>query len=305
MKKGYKGFGKGLICLNKQYQENTLFEEDRAEVCKAGMHYCPNPLDVFNFYPPTNGNEFAEVESEAVPITDDNIKYCTTKLKIKGKLSIAGLVDAAVEFIKDSCKPTSGPDSNSATSGPWSNSATSGPDSNSATSGPDSNSATSGPRSNSATSGPRSNSATSGPDSNSATSGPRSNSATSGPDSNSATSGPDSNSATSGPWSNSATSGPDSNSATSGPWSNSATSGPDSNSATSGPWSNSEVSGENSIAAAIGNQSKARGSLGCWIVLAEYDDDGKIITVKSAKVTGKQIKADTWYKLENKQFVEA
>lgn len=48
--KGYKAFKKGLVCRDKQYAENTVFEEDKAEVCRSGMHFCKNPLDVFKFY---------------------------------------------------------------------------------------------------------------------------------------------------------------------------------------------------------------------------------------------------------------
>lgn len=49
--KGYKGFGKGLVCKCKQYAENTVFEEDRASICKCGMHFCENPFDVLDYYP--------------------------------------------------------------------------------------------------------------------------------------------------------------------------------------------------------------------------------------------------------------
>ena len=38
--KGYKAFEKGMICRGKQYAENTVFEEDAAEICKRGMHFC-------------------------------------------------------------------------------------------------------------------------------------------------------------------------------------------------------------------------------------------------------------------------
>ena len=31
--KGYKGFNKGLICRDKKYEENTVFEESNAEIC--------------------------------------------------------------------------------------------------------------------------------------------------------------------------------------------------------------------------------------------------------------------------------
>ena len=49
--KGYKAFEKGMICRGKQYRENTVFEEDAAEICKRGMHFCKFPLDVLKYYP--------------------------------------------------------------------------------------------------------------------------------------------------------------------------------------------------------------------------------------------------------------
>ena len=48
--KGYKAFEKGMICRGKQYRENTVFEEDAAEICKRGMHFCKFPLDVLEYY---------------------------------------------------------------------------------------------------------------------------------------------------------------------------------------------------------------------------------------------------------------
>jgi hypothetical protein len=75
-----------------------------------------------------------------------------------------------------------------------------------------------------------------------------------------------------------------------------------------GDWSAACVEGKESVAMAIGYQSKAKGALGCWIVLSEWtrDDNGDwhIVDVKSAKVDGKTILADTWYKLVDGQFVE-
>ena len=69
------------------------------------------------------------------------------------------------------------------------------------------------------------------------------------------------------------------------------------------------VEGKESVAMAIGYDSKAKGSLGCFIVLSEWgrDQEGEchIIDVKSTKVDGEKIKADTFYKLVDGEFVEA
>ena len=100
--KGYKGFNKGLICRGKKYEENTVFEESNAEICRSGMHFCENPFDVLAYYPFVSDNaelnEFAEVESLAEVETDDEKKFCTKKLKVGKKLDIVGLCSAFVDF---------------------------------------------------------------------------------------------------------------------------------------------------------------------------------------------------------------
>ena len=101
--KGYKGFAPGLVCLEKQYAENTVFKEEKAEVCHCGMHFCQNPFDVLDHYDLVREdgsfNDFAEVEALADTKTDDNKKFCTSKLKVGAKLSFTGFVKACVEFV--------------------------------------------------------------------------------------------------------------------------------------------------------------------------------------------------------------
>ena len=94
--KGYKGFEKGLVCRGKQYAENTVFEEDDAEICKSGMHFCALPHQVFVHYSPGENHEFAEVEALDDPVTDDNAKYCSKKLRIGAKISVFDMVKASV-----------------------------------------------------------------------------------------------------------------------------------------------------------------------------------------------------------------
>ena len=102
--KGYKAFEKGMICRGKQYAENTVFEEETAEICKSGMHFCTNPLDTLRHYPliDSNGNmtEFAEVEALDEAVTDDNKKYSTKKLKVGAKLDLLGFIKASAEVTK-------------------------------------------------------------------------------------------------------------------------------------------------------------------------------------------------------------
>ena len=64
------------------------------------------------------------------------------------------------------------------------------------------------------------------------------------------------------------------------------------------------VEGQESVALAMGYQSRAKGALGCWLVLAEWDAAGKHIQdVQSVRVDGERIQANTWYRLKQGQFV--
>ena len=82
-----------------------------------------------------------------------------------------------------------------------------------------------------------------------------------------------------------------------------ATSGNNSIAATSGNFSIAVVEGKESIALAGGSESKAKGALGCWLVLAERDNKDHILGVKAVKVDGVQIKPDTFYILEDGEVV--
>ena len=70
-----------------------------------------------------------------------------------------------------------------------------------------------------------------------------------------------------------------------------------------------EVSGKESIAIVTGKESKARGALGCWLVLTERGEwDGEtypIIEVLAVKVDGDAVKPNVWYELSGGKVVEA
>lgn len=68
------------------------------------------------------------------------------------------------------------------------------------------------------------------------------------------------------------------------------------------------VEGKDSIAIVTGYDSKAKGALGCWIVLTERGERNgngyPIKEVKAFKVDGEIVKADTFYKLIDGEAVE-
>ena len=65
------------------------------------------------------------------------------------------------------------------------------------------------------------------------------------------------------------------------------------------------VGGAESIAVVTGYGSKAKGAVGCWLVLTERDEKMHILGVQAVCVDGENIKADTFYMLKNGAITEA
>ena len=77
----------------------------------------------------------------------------------------------------------------------------------------------------------------------------------------------------------------------------------------SGDYAKIDSTGEDSVIMCAGNSSKAKAKVGSWITLAEWEwsDEKKRhvpVCVKTEYVDGENIKADTWYQLKNRKFVE-
>ena len=264
----YKGFHRDLTCRGFQYAEGETYQTGRAELCVTGFHACPMPLDTLRYYPPgTSVYHAVEVDADAHRGDD---KVVSKRIKIGGRMSLAGLIEAHLSLAFKRADEAEGTDGSTA-----------------------------------AASGDRSTAATSGYESTAVTSGRWSTAATSGDESTAATSGYESTAVTSGRWSTAATSGYESTAATSGARSTAAASGARSTAATSGYESTAKVEGEHSIAVAGGHQCRAMGSLGCWLVLAERDDDGAITHLEAVHVDGERIKPDLAYMLRNGQVAEA
>ena len=77
----------------------------------------------------------------------------------------------------------------------------------------------------------------------------------------------------------------------------------------SGDYAQIGSTGEDSVIMCAGNSSIAKAKVGSWITLAEWkwSDEKKRdvpVCVKTEYVDGENIKADTWYQLKNRKFVE-
>ena len=96
-----------------------------------------------------------------------------------------------------------------------------------------------------------------------------------------------------------ATTGNYAHSATTGDYAHSATTGNSAHSATTGNYAHSGTTGASAIACSLGIAGRAKAARGGWLVLAEYDADCKVKSVKTFKTGTKGVKADTWYELKN------
>jgi len=156
----YKGFDKSLSCRGFQYEFGKTYEHDGPPVrCGApGFHSCENPLDIWSYYPPANGNRFASVEAAGNidRAEGEDTKIASAKITITAELHISDLITRAVKWIASKAS------GDAITTGNWANAATTGNGANAATTGERANAATTGNWANAATTGNWANAATTG-----------------------------------------------------------------------------------------------------------------------------------------------
>ena len=266
--KGYKAFGKGMKCKDKQYKENTTYKESGTQICGNGvMHFCKEPFDVLNYYPLVNEDgeitEFAEVEAVG-DIYEYNDKSATNKLHIGAKLNLKGFIKACIDFTIEKTKvETVKVDDVGGSSG------------------------------DSAQIGSSGYSAKIGSSGDSAQIG------SSGDYAQIGSSGYFAQIGSSGDYAQIGSSGDSAKIGSSGYYAKIGSSG-DSAKITS--------EGNNSVVAAVGYNSIAKAKIGSWITLAEWirteNDTCKPKCVKTEYVDGEHIKENIFYKLIDGEFVE-
>ena len=303
--KGYKGFNKDMTCRNKQYAENTVFEEAEAEICSSGMHFCENPFAVLDYYGfvGANGalNEFAEVEALDECKTDDNEKYCTKKLKIGAKIGITGLIKAFVDFtfskidFKNASESNTGNWSAATNTGNWSAATNTGGRSAATNTGDQSAATNTGNWSAATNTGDQSAATNTGDQSAATNTGYRSAATNTGSWSAATNTGNQSAATNTGDQSAATNTGYRSAATNTGNWSVATN---------TGNWSAAAVGGNGSVAIATGYESKAKANVGSAIVVCERDDNYNLIGIKAAIIDGKNLKADTYYTLINGEFIE-
>ena len=320
MTKGYKGFDSQLRCRGFQYEIGQEYEHaGGVELCKKGFHFCENPMDVFEYYPPSD-SRYCSVESTGTE--DKNIyssKVSASILKINAEIGLAGLIKAGVKFILDKVdwdnkKSTNTGNRSAATNTGYWSAATNTGDQSAATNTGDWSAATNTGDQSAATNTGYCSAATNTGYCSAATNTGNRSAATNTGDQSAATNtgnwsavtntGDQSAATNTGDQSAATNTGNRSAATNTGNCSAATNTGNQSAATNTGNWSAAIVSGKQSVAIAIGYQSKAKGSKGCWLVLGEKNDYGELIDVQCRKVDGVKIKEDTFYMLVNGEFEE-
>ena len=286
----YKGFDKDLKCRGFAYEIGKDYEQiGEIKCCKNGFHACEFPLDVFSYYAPGENSRYCTVtQSGVTDKEEDDSKVASSKIHIETEIGLDGIIKAGVKFILDKVNWKDNKESNT---GNYS-AATNTGDYSAATNTGDYSAATNtGDYSAATNTGDRSAATNTGYHSAATNTGYRS----------AATNTGDYSAATNTGYYSAATNTGDYSAATNTGYRSAATN--------TGDRSAAKVSGKDSVAIVTGRNSKAAGALGDWIVLTERGDwNGDtypIKEVKAFKVDGEKIKADTFYKLENGEAVEA
>ena len=280
--KAYKGFNKDMTCRDFQYEEGKEYEEERAEACNCGFHACEYPLDCLGYYDPAHSVYREVKQSGELSRRSDDTKVASTKIKIGAKVSIAGLVQAAIEYTKERVKPEAEANEDYGAS--------------------------------SATGNYGASSATGNCGASSATGYRGASSATGNCGASSATGDCGASSATGDYGASSATGYRGASSATGDYGASSATGNCGASSAT-GYRGKSAAENPNSVAVAWGPEAMAKGVKGSTLVLAEWkriDDDTwywkeeawDFVGSLMVRVDGEKVKENTWYTLKDGELVE-
>ena len=340
--RGFKGFNKDLKCRGFQYEIGKYYEQEgEVKCCERGFHFCENPFDVFRHYSPSN-SRYCEVEGGgSVDKSEDDSKVATSHIHISEEIGLNGLIDEGVKFILDKVnfkdvKSTNTGDRSAATSigirsaatntgncsaatntgncsvatntGNYSAATNTGYKSAVTNTGYQSAATNTGYQSAATNTGYQSAATNTGYKSAATNTGNQSAAINTGNQSAATNTGNQSAATNTGNQSAATNTGYFSAATNTGNKSSATNSGSQSAAISTGNCSVATVEGKESVALVTGKDSRARGALGCWIVLTERGDfDGNIYPIKEVKafkVDGVNIKENTFYRLVDGKPVE-
>ena len=299
----YKAFDKNMQCRGFQYEVGKEYEMDgEIECCNRGFHACKSPIEVWNYYDMLN-SRYAEVEqSGKIEKEENSTKVCSSHIKIKAELKLADIINIGVEWLKDITSPSK-VKADGVLNDNGDRRKQIGSSGDSAKIGSSGYSAKIGSSGNSAQIGSSGDYAKIGSSGYSAQIGSSGYYAKIGSSGDSAQIGSSGYSAKIGSSGNSAQIG------SSGDYAKIGSSGYSAKIGSSGDYAKIDSTGEDSVIMCAGNSSRAKAKVGSWITLTEwkwsYEKKRDVpVCVKTEYVDGDNIKADTWYQLKNRKFVE-
>ena len=282
----YKGTDKDMKCRGFQFDLGKEYVEEKAELCNKGFHGCEYPLDVFAHYAPADSRFFvADLDGVTDEEAEDDSKRAGTKIKLRAEIGIAGIVKAAVEYIKEKAESSKNQTGNRSAA------------------------TNTGNRSAATNTGDCSVATNTGVCSAATNTGNYSAATNTGACSAATNTGNRSAATNTGNYSAATNTGYCSAAANTGNRSAATNTGNRSAATNTGDCSAATVDGKESIAIVTGVDSKASGAIGCWLVLTERGgwngNTYPIKEVRAVKVDGETIKPGVFYKLENGEVVEA
>ena len=285
--RAYKGFDLNFKCREFQFAVGGEYKHGGPVVpCDSGFHACTRAIDVWNYYQPAE-SRYAEVElsGTVVPHSDDS-KHAASNIKIIRELSNKEFLALVLaEMFAET--QVDAPDAQSVC--PVCNPG-------------NAKNASSGHYATNASSGDSATNASSGHSATNASSGHSAKNASSGHSATNASSGDSATNASSGHYAKNASSGHSATNASSGDSATNASSGDYAKNASSGDSAKNAATGENSVIAAAGANSQAKGAIGTWISLAEYEDIN-CVGFATGCIGQDGLEPDVWYKAQGGRLV--
>ena len=306
----YKGFDKNLKCRDFQYEVGKEYEMDGdIKCCERGFHACESPLEVFDHYDMLT-SRFAKVEQSGdIDKEENTTKVCSSKIKVKAELKLADIINLGVEWIKDVTSPSKlkkETDLND-NGNNYAQIGSSGYYAQIGSSGYYAQIGSSGYYAQIGSSGYYAQIGSSGYYAQIGSSGYYAKIGSSGDSAQIGSSGDSAQIGSSGYYAQIGSSGDYAQIGSSGDYAKIGSSGDSAQIGSSGYYAKIESTGKHSVVMAAGNNSIAKAKIGSWITLAEWDCIDGVwipICVKTEKVDGEHIKADTFYELIDGEFKE-
>ena len=270
----YKGFDENLCCRGFQYEIGKEYEQSGEIICcENGFHACKNPFDVLDYYSKPKNRYCVVEQSGTIKSDEEDSKQASSKIKIIKEINFAELFKAGIKWLNEKNGRNNRDNAQIGTS------------------------------EFEAEIGTSKSYAQIGASGNNAKIGTSGNNAKIG------TSGRGSRIGTSGSYTKIGSSGNYVQIGTSGGFVRIVSSGDNAQIGTSGESALIESTGKSSVICCAGNNSIVKAKKGSWITLSEWGYSlikgaAFPVCVKTEFVDGERIKADTWYKLVNGEFVE-